>query len=567
MQAQIPEIHRFALENLTVHPQYAAIKQRLDKEAVKQLLLSPYPLPASFGHALAEERYTAGVTPDSDVIIAMLNSIDAPARAAGQKWADLYKGVVTADPDFITCIAFNTDAGIRQWGRQLLNTTLMDERVKQAAAGKVIVFLLGLTPAKAIDDALIKEAADWCFTILGQELKQVSAEVLGDMLQHPVTATLLFGLRLLQHSQVQAGNLPEDFVYGLLIHSYQPVREAGIALLNNMHTQELLQKQRLVIMACVGKYADVRVGIVTVAGRMAAADEVFGNKLIEALLPYLLRKETIEGMQLWVSDLLCNVLTPFLNNVDKQAALRLLYSTFAPAQQTGVLILETYTNPAALTMPQIVALGNHENIAVREWCRRLYNQQVPRIRYEKEESLQLLNSRWEDTRAFAREYFLQHFTAEDWTAETLVALADNVKPDVEAYGRELITRFFKEENGDTYLLKLSQHPSEKMQLFATNYLERFAADNLERIQQLEFYFRSVLTRVNKSRVAKKRIYHFLYTEGVKNEAAARLVGGILSDISATMAIGDKAKCIEILLQLQALYQVETPLTVKETEIR
>lgn len=567
MQAQVNEIHRFAIENLTVHPQYAAIKQKLDKEAIKLLLLSPYPLPASFGRTMAEERYTADVTPDSDVIIAMLNSIDEAARATGRGWAGLHKGVVTADPDFITCIAFNSDAGIRQWGRQLLATTLLDERVKQAAAGKVIVFLLGLTPGKTIDEALIKEATDWCFTLLAQELKQVSAGVLSDMLQHPVTATLLFGLRLLQHSQVQAGSLSEDFIYGLLLHSYQPVREAGVALLNSLHTEELLQKQHLVMMACIGKHEDVRKGIAPIAGRMAHTDAGFGNKLVEALLPYLLRKETIEGLQLWVSELLCNELTPFLKDVDKQAALRLLYSTFAPAQQTGAFILEKYTDPAQLTMPQIVALGSHENVAVREWCQRLYNQQVARIRYEKDESLQLLNSKWDDMRAFAREYFLQHFTAEDWTVETLVALADNVKPDIEAYGRELITRFFKEENGETYLLKLSQHPSEKMQLFATNYLERFAADNLERIQQLEFYFRSVLTRVNKSRVAKKRIYHFLYTEGVKHEAAARLVGSILSDISATMAIGDKAKCIEILLQLQALYQVQTPLTVKETEVR
>ncbi|MEO7768779.1 MAG: hypothetical protein ABIS01_15220, partial [Ferruginibacter sp.] len=126
---------------------------------------------------------------------------------------------------------------------------------------------------------------------------------------------------------------------------------------------------------------------------------------------------------------------------------------------------------------------------------------------------------------------------------------------------------FTSENGVQYLLKLSQHPGEKMQLFATNYLERFAADDVGKIQSLDFYFRSVLTRVNKSRIAKNRIYQFLLQEGRKSEVAAKIIGGILSDVSAIAAIGDKAKCIDIMMQLKALYDVATPLRIKEMEIR
>jgi hypothetical protein len=165
------------------------------------------------------------------------------------------------------------------------------------------------------------------------------------------------------------------------------------------------------------------------------------------------------------------------------------------------------------------------------------------------------------------QFFREQFTAEDWTPEALIALADSVKPDIEAYGRELITKFFTGDQGTNYLLKLTQHPSVNMQLFATNYLERYAADDIERIQSLEFYFRSVLTRVNKSRIAKNRIYHFLLVEGRKSETAAKVIGAILTDVSAIAAIGDKAKCIEVLLQLKSLYEVETPLVIKEIEVR
>src|SRR6202012_5456729 len=109
----------------------------------------------------------------------------------------------------------------------------------------------------------------------------------------------------------------------------------------------------------------------------------------------------------------------------------------------------------------------------------------------------------------------------------------------------MITRFFKGEDGTLYLLKLSQHPGEKMQLFVTNYLERYAGGDPEKIRGLGFYFKSVLTRVNKSRTAKNRIYAFLLTEGRRSEESGRVVSDLLSEISATSAIGDKAECIAI----------------------
>jgi hypothetical protein len=304
-----------------------------------------------------------------------------------------------------------------------------------------------------------------------------------------------------------------------------------------------------------------------VIARLAQKDRTFGEKAADLLMPYLLRKETSEGVHDDISRLLCNELSDYLLNVNKELALNLLYGNYAAAQNVGVVILEKYTDPSQLTIAQVIALGGHENWNVRQWCWKFYKEQAARIKFEKEAAVKLLDSKWADTRQFAMQFFREQFTADDWTPEALITLADSVKPDIEAYGRELITKFFTSEQGTTYLLKLSQHPSENMQLFATNYLERFAADDVEKIKSLEYYFRSVLTRVNKSRIAKNRLYHFLLTEGRKSESAARVIGAILSDVSAIAAIGDKAKCIEVLLQLKSLYEVESPLQVKEIETR
>ena len=419
------------------------------------------------------------------------------------------------------------------------------------------------------NEEIIKDASETLFGLLGQELKEISLSVTADLIQSPFPPVLLFGLRLLKanKAEINPASLNKSLLFGLLNHHYAPVGEAGISLLEDIPEAVLLGYDEEIIACCLSSHENIRRSLGPTVARMARSDKAFGYKVAETLMPWLMRKETSEGLHDDISRLLCNELSDYLQDVNKETALNLLYGNYTAAQYVGIVILEKYTNPDQLTIPQVIALGNHENQQVRAWSWKFYQEQAPRIRYEKEAAVKLLESKWQDTRQFAIPFFRDHLSATDWSAEALITLADSVKPDVEALGRELITRFFESEQGVDYLLKLSQHPSEKMQLFATNYLERFAADDVGKIQSLTFYFRSVLTRVNKSRIAKNRIYHFLLTEGRKSPEAAILVSNLLSDVSAIAAIGDKARCIEVLLQLKSLYEVQTPLKIKPVETR
>src|SRR5262249_36600357 len=166
---------------------------------------------------------------------------------------------------------------------------------------------------------------------------------------------------------------------------------------------------------------------------------------------------------------------------------------------------------------------------------------------EMAKAVKLLDTAWDDSRGFWFRLFELHFTAKDFTPALLVSICDSVRKDVQAFGRTLITRFFAEADGQEYLLKLSEHPSAELQLFATNYLERYAADNPARLAELKPYFLSVLSRVNKARVAKDRVMAFLVSEAQKDEAAARLVTEILTRQAVTIARGDRAAAIEALL--------------------
>ncbi|MBO9562828.1 MAG: WGR domain-containing protein [Niastella sp.] len=568
IEAEMEEIHEFAAEALPAHPSWAEIREKLDVPVYKGLLTSPFPIPAEFGYKLVQDKYLLQ-QPEWDLVIAMLNSSHAPAREKGKEWTTTYQSTYFGQSDFIKELLFARDADIRQWGATLIRNSQLNAELKKAVAGKAIATMMGFRAIDTTTEALIKGAGDALFELFGPELQEVPFTAIADLLQHPAPPVLVFGLRLLKanNRQVTPDMLSKSLLVGLLQHPYAPVREAGTGLLTDMEAGTLLKHQDEMIAACLSVYQNVRQGMRPVIARMAQHDPSFGYKAAELLMPWLMRKEISEGLHDDLSLLLCNELSGYLQNVNKETALNLLYGNYKAGQNLGVVILEKYTNPDQLTIPQVVALGSHENLTVRTWSWKFYSEQVPRIKYEKEAAVKLLESKWEDSRKFAMQFFRQHFTAADWSPEALITLADSVKPDVEAYGRELITRFFESENGVQYLLQLSQHPSEKMQLFATNYLERFAANDIEKIQSLEFYFRSVLTRVNKSRIAKNRIFHFLLTEGRKSETAARTVSAILTDISATAAIGDKAKCIDVLLQLRSLYEVETPLKVKPIETR
>jgi len=131
---------------------------------------------------------------------------------------------------------------------------------------------------------------------------------------------------------------------------------------------------------------------------------------------------------------------------------------------------------------------------------------------------------------------------------------------VQQFGRELITRYFDPKYGPEYLLKLSEHPSEALQLFATNYLDSFAAGKPEQLGSLLPYFTAILSRVNKGRLAKIRVLAFLEKEALASTEAAAIVAPLLTRQVLTLSIENKAALIETMVRLHEKYP-DIPLPV------
>src|SRR5262249_20800436 len=145
---------------------------------------------------------------------------------------------------------------------------------------------------------------------------------------------------------------------------------------------------------------------------------------------------------------------------------------------------------------EIAELSDHEIRAVREASWAVFTRNIRRFKHETNpdghlaemaKAVRLLDSKWDDSRSFWFQAFRERFASEDFTPGILVSICDSLRQDVQQFGRELITSHFEDADGQQYLLKLSEHPSANLQLFATNYLERYAAGSVERLKELTPY--------------------------------------------------------------------------------
>ncbi|HVI43823.1 MAG TPA: HEAT repeat domain-containing protein [Chitinophaga sp.] len=568
IQGQMEAVHMFAMEQLKAHPDYVAIKAKLDEHAIGGLLKNAFQIPSLFGLELAREQYDPS-NPSLPLFFALIKSPLDEARQQGIEWVGHHAARCNSDVDFLMHLIFSPYKDVRDFIRAQLNPSYITADSARALADKAIGELLELDSATAEGNDNLNDACLILERHIGDVLAETTVAVIEKLLQSPVAANHAFAARLLlmKQGRFDFNELSDGVLRNLLNDEYAPVRAAGIKVLHAIAPEELLKRAELLLEFVVATYTDVRKEMRALVQELVQRDNRLAVYFVNELVPRLMRKETAEGIHQDIAAMLSHELVGYLHDVDTATALRLLYSNYRSAQEFGVVVLERYIPAEALTLKQVIAAGSHELQVVRAWCQGFYNKNVARIRYERDAAIGLLDAKWDDTRLFAKEFFRTQFTDNDWSPETLVAIADSVRPDIQAFGREMLMRFFREADGATYLLKLSQHPSVNMQVFATSYLENYAAGNLEFLQQLEHYFRSVLSRVNKARVAKERIFSFLEKEALKSPAAAHYIGEIIAHISATVSIADKARCIEIMRNIRQQYDVELPIIIHETAVR
>ncbi|WP_019498911.1 WGR domain-containing protein [Pseudanabaena sp. PCC 6802] len=557
LRSQCAPVHEFACKAIADNREFLS---QVSLDDLIKLLESRYAITANLGFELIRDRYQPD-RPDLQLAIAVVNCSLPEARAEAFRWIQMQWDFFAADSQFVASLITSRYADTRQFARTLLSTTRLEQQFTLAVIGRVISILIN------IDSTQAETVPDIGQTLLGHfapQLRSLGFGIIRDLLQHPVLEVQELGVRILVDRETSAVDLPPGTIDSLINSPHNSIRVLGIQLFGQLPDEILLERDRLLLTMTVHELAEIREAIRPVISRLGNNHPDFGLRFASVLIDMLMTEEEREGIHGHIMRVLQTDLTAWQSNATQSIAMDLVNSKSPAGQELGGNVLERNADRWAETFDtmDIVQLGDREILSIRRAAWQLLAQIVARLRQNTTElsvAMKILESHWQDSREFGDRLFAA-FSPDDFTPAVLVSLCDSNRPDVRKFGRDLIGRCFQTADGQEYLIKFSEHPAADMQLYATNYLEEYAVDNLSYLQALAPYFIRALSQVNRGRVAKRRIFAFLAKEAQKSEAAAQIIAEILTRQSATIAIGDKAVAIEILLKIHHTYpQIPVPI--------
>ena len=561
LESKCRPVHHFAVKALRSCSQFGA---EINLEQLIQLINQPYEVTVELAFELVRERYNP-THPNFELVIALANCAYQPGRSQAYQWIEAQREPFLSASNLIAALVASPYSDTRTFARRLLSSSIISDATARILIGRLIAEVLTFETNQA---EIAKEIGETLLLSFALQLRTIGLGVVLDLLQHPLVEVQELGARILLNHETPAAELPAGLIDSLLNSAYEIIRGIGVRLFGQLPDSTISQQYDLLLSMATHELADMRNAIRPVIRRLASGNSTFVSQLLPELISILLKKEPHEGIHNSLVNLLKTDIPGWMAEINRETAMKLLQARSAVGQELGGLVLTANSDRWTTTFPitDIVKLASHEILTIREAARQMFAQSLDRIRANATELLaavRLLEAKWEDSREFARQIFANDFNSTEFSPQILISICDSGLEDVRQFGRDLVTRNFQHASGQDYLLKFSEHPAADMQLFATNYLETYAADSPTRLRELCPYFISVLCRVNKGRVAKQRVLAFLTNEAQKSLDAAQIVAEILTRQSLTIAIGDKAQAIQTMLKIQQKYpQISVPIQVK-----
>ncbi|MDJ0690208.1 MAG: WGR domain-containing protein [Xenococcaceae cyanobacterium MO_188.B32] len=561
LESQCLPVHEFAVKAIKENNEYC---DRLDIPTLIKLLGTAYEITVELAFNLVSDRYNPQ-QPDGELVLAVTNCILSTARERAYQWIEAQREYFLESSDFIAGLVTSLQADTRAFARKLLSSSILSESTARVLIARIIAALLALDENQT---EMAQEVSETLLLSFTPQLRTLGFNVILDLLDHPLPEIQVLGARILLNHQTPATELPSDLIESLLSSPHDSVRSVGIRIFGQLPDERLMSDRIFIIAMVVNSSSDIRHAIRPVIRRLAENQREFALEIAIDFIDLLTEPERHEGVHKDLVELLQQELSDWMSNIATDKIMSLIRAKSPVAQELGGIVLQANSDRlwSEFSTSQLVGFANNEILAIRQAAWRMLELKLDSIRHDEDEMLfaiKLMESKWEDSQEFARSLF-DRLDDADWTPKLIIGVCDSTKEDVRRFGRDKVTSNFKQEYGQEYLLKFSEHPSGDMQMFVTNYLETYAVNDEERLSKLVPYFVTVLSGVNKGSVAKKRIFSFLDKEAAKSEAAARVVAEVLTRQSVTMAIGDKAEAIQIMLRIKRKYpEVELPIRVKE----
>lgn len=544
-EADSDQIRRFAKKAILANPHRDSF---IDLDVVIRLLAHSSQIVSGLGLELAQKWYDPH-QPDVRLILAAILSPFQEAREQGMLWAEAHGSQLIHNAGFVSQVIAHNYADVHQWAKTWMRSFVFEQEEVGWIMREVIRELLsgGISDASLL---LIEELLWLCF---GSHMAVLDLQQILSLIQSDSDSLQKMGANLLLKSQIQPSSIPNALLNGLLSAKSVDIQAIALQILGKCSDVELWKRKHLLLNFCTTGKSRHLEAVQPLIRRLIYSYPDFARQLVDEWVPLLLREESVEGAHTSFFVLLSQELLPFMGDLPIGLVLTLLRSSESLAQRLGGLILQQSKDSRDLSMQEWIELGNHELLAVRNFIWESFRSHPERIRFEMEEAIQLMESSWKDTQAFAFDYFDKQIPRNLWSREILVFLCDSVDELVREFGRKMIQQCFQEKDGLFYLEHLSQHPSPDMQRYATHFLTQFASGKLEMLKELLPYFQTVLSQPNINRVGRERIIACIKQEAIRSPEHANLFIPLLTRISATAAIAEKATYLEILVSLQASF--------------
>ncbi len=549
---------------LLVFQNNAAFKELVKEEDLLVFIKNNALKTQALGFELVKERYTAEV-PSASIIVALLLSKIAAARAFAMEYIDKDPLKFANDPELMLVILLSTDLASHTW----LNAFLLNNKADLYSLQQVLNSLLDEISSLAFipQEDHMASIAGVIESVFKEAVSLLDPTLIFGLLTHPNPVIQGFAGKLLSLCKIDPALVPDALIFSLLQSENKMARKAAIDLLGQLQAKDLAEKQSLVLSLCLSPLQDVRQSAQKLVDKLLQADPDVGYGLLNLFIPVLTVKEKYDGLHDDIFQLISGKLSAYLSQIGSKQVLALCASRYLASQELGNLLLEKNIQPGALSIKEYNQLANSSLLKNRQYVLAYYSTAIDRIKAEKKEAVMLTDSVWQDVRVFAFTFFRTHFGEQDWEPELFIALCDSTKEDVQAFGREMITKWFENDEGFDYLLKLSQHPDSRMQLFASGFLDRYAKNNLEMLKKLGDFFITLLSNINKGRTAKIRAIGLLSKEAIADEQYAFLISAIFNRMSATASIQDKALYIKAMFEISKVFpSVDLVIKVKETPV-
>lgn len=506
-----------------------------------QLLLRPLPAVVDFVLSLLPGRSLS-----AELLLGLIHSGHPQARTlALTQLAGM--NALFNETQLATALLLADDAQIRSWldGRFIQQSL---SGLQQEALAKAL--LSGLTRAQT---AFSEKHALWLAGCLQSHVHAVlpllTLEQFSALLSHSDIGVQLLAAQLLVSSHLNLSSLPPSLLADIHNSPIAAIRAAGIALLGKQSTEMmLLQLPQLVALLSLGE-PEERQACYALLAQLADHD---APVVFENVFPLLFQKEAQEGAHQALLMFFTQKLHSSLVTLDKDTLWRLIQARSLAAQRLGCECL-LVRSPLEWSVNQWVTLASHPDHHIRDYALQAFTAHADVVYEQSNAALGLLESEWPATREFGFAWFRQNYSSQHWTPDLIVTLCDSNREDVQAYGRELLQTFFQHEQGEAYLLKLSQHPSLTVQTFVTHFFEEYAAGKPAVILALKPCFLTILSQVNRGRVAKDRTLAFLTQQAAASPMVLEMVAALLTRLSLTVVQKDKAPLIKVMLQLQRQY--------------